>query len=299
MADKVEPYTPPAEGEAPGAPQVTDDVIKSMAAKSGDSEDHIRKMLNIADKGVEGAKETPQLAGKFASEADLDKGIQSLIDKYGKETAYKMLEGQLGNSDKGDPTPTDTKPAEGDALNTDKPAEGDSKPADTPATPDFDKLGQEFAENGKLSEASYADLQKMGLPKEMVDQYIAGMEAQASVFDSKVYEAAGGEQQYDAMIEWAKDGLTAAEKTKFNAALQSMNVDEAAPVIEALKARYTKAEGSFSRKRVEGSESINGSTAVGYKSTAEMSADMRDPRYVNHDKAFHAYVQARMAKSTF
>jgi hypothetical protein len=289
--------------------QVDDATIKAMAEKSGDSEDHIRKMLGLAENGQAAqSAEEKLLAGKYKTEEDLQKGFNSLVEKYGIEKAYKMLEQGMGKADDTGKQDEDASAGEAgdeagkadgekDALSGDDPE--DSGDEDPTSGIDFDKFGREFSEKGELSEASYKELEAAGLSKEMVDQYIAGAQAQYTLFQNDLLAKAGGEDQYNAMIEWAADNLKDAEKERFNNAIAQMDTATADIMLEALKARYEKANGSFRRKMLEGSEGDGDARgAVGYASHQQFQEDIRDPRYQAGDKAFHARVKAKLKATT-
>ena len=312
-----------------GAAAVSDEVIEALAAKSGDTVEHIKEMLKLHETGELPPKKPEDvvttddklLAGKYKTEGDLDQGIQSLIDKYGKEKAYKMLESSMGKDvttgdDPAAKAAADAKIAAdakakaaadaltaGDALSGDdaaaKAAADAAAKAGDGSSLDMEKYAKEFAENQKLSDASYEELAKVGLDKELVNGYIAGIDAQGELYTQKVYEKAGGLEKYDALVEWGSTNLTGPERVRFNDAMNSQDITKAGMVLEALTARYEKAEGSFKRQSVEIKDSIDGaSTATGYLSSQEMQKDMRDPRYAAGDKAFHAHVKARIAAST-
>lgn len=291
---------------------VDDATIKAMAAKSGDTEEHIRKMLGLhsdhkvveQEKKVDDpakAAEDKLLAGKYKTQEDLDKGFQSLVDKYGKETAYKMLEKGLGKAD----IDASKGAVDGatDALDAKTPeqiaAEADAAKAAAESKPiDMNKYFNEFGDKGELSIESYKELQDAGFDKALVDSYIEGKQAQGELYTSKVHSLAGGEQQFNAMVEWGTKNLTPAQKTAFNSAVSSGDINQATTVLDALKARYVAAEGSFTRKTVDISSSIDSNSNVqGYQSRHEMEADMRDPRYRSGDRAFIANVQKKLAVS--
>lgn len=302
----VEPFKPAEDAAPVASPQVSDAQVTAMAKKSGDSEAHIREMLNLQAKGPE-AVATEKLAGKFTDDAALNDGIKNittklnvpkdkadaLITALGPEDAYKYWQATLsknGSSDKG----ASTEGSDKDALSGDNPpAEGDAQPDNTGKI-DIEKYSAEFVEHGKLSDDTYKELSDRGIPKEMVDAYISGLEAQGKLYSSQVIQLAGGDTQYDAMVTWAASNLNEGEKTRFNNALDSGDLTQVQPLIEALRARYERSEGTHSRKTVEGSEGKSGGNTQGYESAQQMQADMRDPRYQAGDPAFHAYVRNRI-----
>lgn len=160
----------------------------------------------------------------------------------------------------------------------------------------FATFATEFAEKGALSEASYKALaEKHNLPKEVVDQYIAGqarvaeLEGQAAV--SEVHALAGGADQYAAMAKWALANLTEADQEVFDKAVMSTDKATRSMAVESLKARFTAATGS-DPKLISGDGAANAGAGA-FQSRAEVTAAMRDPRY-KADPAYRAEVERRI-----
>lgn len=282
----------------PGTVQpIDDETLNALAEKSGDTVEHIKSMLNVNETGQlpsEDSEVNTLLAGKYKTEEDLDNGIYSLIEKYGKENAYKILEKQIGKpaqpEEETNQNPDPTK----DALTGDQPPPAEEKKAGI----DFEKYNAEFTESGQLSEDSYKELEEAGIPKAFVDNYIKGLEVQAQTWTTKVYDKAGGQQTYETMVKWAETNLTAAEKQNFNNAVQSGDEAQASLMVDALKARYERANGTMKRNALQPKESVDNSSGHGgYHSVAEMKADMSDPRY-GSDEAFDRYVQNKIRQTT-
>jgi hypothetical protein len=152
----------------------------------------------------------------------------------------------------------------------------------------------EFAQAGALSEASYQKLEAAGIPKPMVDAYIAGQQALATQVRAQGLEAAGGEEQFNAMAAWARNGLTPGELQAYNDAVTSGTVDQAKLAITGLRARYEAANGR--EPQLLGGNNSNGGQA-GYGSRAEMVEAMKDPRY-GRDEAYRKSVEAKLAVTT-
>lgn len=158
---------------------------------------------------------------------------------------------------------------------------------------DYAALSAEI-EAGGLSEESYKALEKVGFSKDIVDQHIAGMEALAQLTIMQAEEAAGGKEQLSAMQGWAKDAMTQAEKDAYNKAVSSGSKEDMIQAITALRSKY-EAEYGRAPQLLGGRNATEGK--VGYASRAEMTADMRDPRYAK-DPAFRAKVTAKIANTT-
>jgi hypothetical protein len=184
-------------------------------------------------------------------------------------------------------------------------ATGEQKPAEGAAPDEAAKaleskglnlsdFSTEFAQAGTLSEASYQKLEAAGIPKPMVDAYIAGQQALATQVRAQGLEAAGGEEQFNAMAAWARNGLTPGELQAYNDAVTSGTVDQAKLAITGLRARYEAANGR--EPQLLGGNNANAGNG-GYGSTAEMVRDMSDPRY-SKDEAFRKQVEAKLSRTT-
>ena len=157
----------------------------------------------------------------------------------------------------------------------------------------METLSEEFAKDGKLADGSYESLQKAGIPKDYVDRFIAGQQAIADQQSSSVKEMVGGTQAYDSMSEWASQNLSETEKTAYNSAVNSKDLEAVKLAVVGLKARYSQATGS-EPKLVEGKSSASGEQ--GFQSWAQVTQAMSDPRYAK-DVAYQAEVKNKLANS--
>lgn len=152
----------------------------------------------------------------------------------------------------------------------------------------------EFAEKGELSEASYAALEKAGIPKAIVDQYIEGQKAVAATHEAEAYALVGGESNYQAMVTWASTTLTAEDKAAFNAAIGQGGA-AAKLAISGLNAQFKATQGS-APKLLGGFAPSGGADVAGFRSTHELTQAMADPRY-SRDPAYRKDVEAKLAAS--
>ena len=157
----------------------------------------------------------------------------------------------------------------------------------------MDSLAEEFAKDGKLADGSYTSLEKAGIPKDYVDRFIAGQQAIADQQSSTVKDMVGGTQAYDTMSEWAGQNLSETEKTAYNSAVNSKDLEAVKLAVVGLKARYSQATGS-EPKLVEGKSSASGEQ--GFQSWAQVTQAMSDPRYAK-DVAYQAEVKNKLANS--
>lgn len=158
---------------------------------------------------------------------------------------------------------------------------------------DFDALSDEFNSTGALSDASYAALEAKGFHRELVDSFIAGQQAIAANYAAEVTSNVGGMEAYGEIVSWAKDNLTPDEIDAFNENVDSGNLTKAKLAVQGLKARYDAAVGT--EPTLLGGDNA-GTTGDVFRSTAELTAAMKDPRY-KKDPAYRADVQAKLGRS--
>lgn len=201
--------------------------------------------------------------------------------------SYAELEGKLSagekkpegekKADEGDPPASDEEAA--------KALEGKGL--------DYGKYAAEFMEGGELTQASYDELAKAGVTKDVVDAHIAGQIALAEQRDAQGYELAGGKENFGRMAEWAKSNMTKPELAAFNKAVNG-SIDEMKLAVSGLKSRFESANGR-DPQLLGGSNAPN--VGGGYASRAEMVRDMQNPLYAK-DPAFRAKVEAKVAASS-
>lgn len=207
------------------------------------------------------------LPEKFKSPEDLAK-------------AYSELESKLGAGDTGDIDDDDAAAAE---------AAVDS------AGLDWGDLQAEYAENGELSQEAYDKLAEAGIPPELVDGYIEGLEARTQAIRSEVLDSVGGEEAYTEMTEWAAENLDEEAIDAFNETLESGNVQQIKLALAGLRAQF-EASGAVEPSRQLSGKPGQQANSV-YESVAELTKDMGDPRY-SEDPAFRARVQEKLGRSS-
>lgn len=226
---------------------------------------------------VELPSDQPELlAGKYKTTEELVKG-------------YKELEKKLGQKAPAGEQPTSVKPKTALPPITD----AEAQQAAGIAGLDMAKLNAEYETNGALSDESIQALAKVGIPKQMVEDYIAGQEARAAQSVAQVYQVAGGEDQYKAAIAWAGANLPKEDVAAFNKAITG-DFNQQRFAVEALMGRFKAARGS-APNLLQGQAAPTG--PVGYASQEQMRADMRDPRY-KRDPAFRAAVMEKARNTT-
>ena len=243
----------------------------------------IQNAETTADKPVEEIKPTQSkpegLPEKFNSVDELVK-------------SYSELEKKLGEQSQ--PTEKSVDPVSKAELKGQPKSDLDiaTKAVDS-AGLNMESLSEEYAKEGKLADASYTSLEKAGIPKDYVDKFIAGQQAIADQQSTTVKDLVGGTQAYDNMSEWAGQNLSETEKTAYNSAVNSKDLEAVKLAVVGLKARYAQSTGS-EPKLVEGKASPSGEQ--GFQSWAQVTQAMSDPRYAK-DPAYQNEVKDKLANS--
>jgi hypothetical protein len=228
---------------------------------------------HIPEKFWDGEKGEVRLDALVKSYSELEKSRAT------KVTPAEKAEG-TGGADKATPEVTDADAA---------------KAAVAEVGLDYEAMRAEFLELGTLSEETYKTLEAKGIPQTMVDAYIAGQQALAAQWDNTGYEVAGGKEAFQQMAAWAATALTAQEAKALNEAFsgKDTNVDKMKLAVAGLRAKYEAANGK--------APSLLGGTPAssnqGYQSRAQMTADMKDPKY-SKDPAFRQMVENKLAATT-
>ena len=134
----------------------------------------------------------------------------------------------------------------------------------------------EFEEKGELSEETFAELEKAGLPKEYVESYIAGQQALVERNALDLYNSIGGEEEYDGMIQWAGESLSEGEVETFNELVVNGTPEQQRLAIKGLHAQYRGDTGSGPALK-QGTTS--GNSVKPFSSTKELQRAMSDRRY--------------------
>ncbi len=248
---------------------VTPQVDTSGASPEGHDAEMIAK-VDAIDKSLQEEQqnqEPPKLAGKFASKEELEK-------------AYLELEKKLG-SPKKEEAPVDPSQV----------SQGKAEEIAKDAGLDINQMQQWYSQNGQLSEEHYKALEKSGIPKEIVDQYIAGQEAQAEKYRDSIISKVGGQDNFSAMAEWAKVNMSEQEIAAYNKATSSADKAVVENAVLGLANRYQSAVGKD--PKLLGGQAAGSS---GFQSVAQLTEAMKDPRY-EKDPAYRKDVQNRLANS--
>lgn len=161
---------------------------------------------------------------------------------------------------------------------------------------DFNDAVKEYNEFGALSNETMANLAKAGYPKEVVESFIESRQVLENRFTEAVYKAAGGEQEYGRITEWAKNNLPEKVISSFNRAIDNNNLEAIGLMLEGIKSKMRAKQGTRNPSILGGSS--NAGTSKGFTSKAEVVSAMSDKRY-GRDAAYTAEVERKMFFTNF
>jgi hypothetical protein len=200
--------------------------------------------------------------------------------------SYSELEAKLGTN-KEEVKTEEVKEVKTDSLDI-------AEKAVSNAGLDMNNLAEEYAKGGKLEDTSYEALEKAGIPKDYVDQFIQGQKAISDQQSATMKNLVGGDDAYTEMSNWAADNMNDAEKTAYNAAVNSKDIETAKLAVVGLKAKFEAVNGS-EPNLVQGKATPMG--VDGYQSWQQVTEAMKDPRYAK-DPAYQNMVKNKLSKST-
>lgn len=165
---------------------------------------------------------------------------------------------------------------------------------------DFETAVSEYNEKGVLSDATMDALEKAGYPKAVVEGFIKSRQILENQYTSAVYEAAGGEEAYNRMTQWAAANLPKADIEAFNTAIDSGNLGTVKLIMGGIRSAMGEA---MTQKHGTSNPSVMGGPATtnttgGFADKAEMVKAMSDKRYCR-DPQYTKLVESRMAKTTW
>ena len=110
---------------------------------------------------------------------------------------------------------------------------------------------------------------------------------------SQLMDSAGGEEQYNRIVGWAKNNLSDQEQRMYDTVVDRGDPLACYFALQALKSRYTDAVGTDGRMLTGKPPSSSGDV---FKSQAEMVKAMEDDRY-NDDPAYRQAIMEKLERS--
>jgi hypothetical protein len=224
--------------------------------------------------------------------------VQAMLDKAASVNPdaeeEEVEEERDESSEEEDEAEVDNEAEEEDTTdaNEDEEAEEESSQDESDVI-SFDDLTSEFVETGTLSDESIQSLEEAGIPREVVEAHLAGLQAQAELTRYKAATAVGGEENLNSLLTWAGDNLNESEIDRINDLVAKGDFDGYLLAMEGVKARYESNYGSINSQSIQGETSA---TVDIFESQAEMKEAMRDARYQT-DEAYRNRVASKLSRT--
>ena len=156
----------------------------------------------------------------------------------------------------------------------------------------FHQLSEEFEATGDVSEDSREKLAAAGVPRAMIDNYVESQKVVAEQVVQQTFESVGGEENYNAMLEWASQNLPEQEIDAFN---DLVNADQSTMrvAVNGMYARFVQSQGAPLLQGETGNMIPNSGA---FQSRAQVVEAMSDPRY-KKDPAYRQQVYNRLQNS--
>ena len=230
------------------------------------------------------AEQEGLLAGKYKSAEDL-------------EAAYLSLQKKLGQEEK------ETDYEESDEGYAEEEGSDEEVSPYAPATSLINEASEEYyANDGQLSEETISRFSEMS-SQDLVNAYLeiqannpqapqqAVEMSEAQV--NSVQNAAGGEANYNRVIEWAASNLPDAQINAFDSVVDTGNPAAIGIAFQGLQSKYNEVNG-YEGRMLQGKPAASSGDV--YRSQAELVAAMGDPRY-DSDPAYRADVIQKLEQS--
>lgn len=192
---------------------------------------------------------------------------------------------------------TEEAPKAGEETTENTPLEGEGEEEALAAEAGIDIAAVEasFLESGTIPEDTYEKAAKIGVSKEMVDEFVQYRVKQADMLREEMFQPFGGNDAVDAMIAWAGTNWTEAQANAFNEATGSADRGRIELALKALKTDFDRANGVKPKLVTPSGGRVKGGGS--FSSMAELMAAQKDPRYAV-DPAYRAEVAAKLKRSS-
>ena len=254
--------------------------------------------LNVSETPPMSQEDLETLAKNETDENGLILGKFKTVEDLA--ASYKELEGKLGSTDT-------SEEEEGEEVTDENESETDYHQIYGDGLAEvLDEVGidpeditNRFIENGNISDDDYTKLAEGGFSRQVIDTYLDGVRSQGNVEEiargeiSNIKEIAGGDQGYEQMKSWANENLSQDEITAFDNLTATASAPAIRLAVQGLYSQYSNAMG-IEPDLVSGRPSSNG--LAPYRSAAEVTAAMSDPRY-GKDMTYTGTVQEKLRGS--
>ena len=225
------------------------------------------------------------LAGKYKNAEELEQAYISLQKKLGKEETEET-----------DYEETDEGYAEEEGSDEEVSPNAPAVSLITDASDEY------YANNGELSEETISKFSEMS-SQDLVNAYLEiqanNPQAQTQAVEmsdaqvNSIQNAAGGEANYNRVIEWAASNLPEAQIDAFDSVIDSGNPAAIGIAFQGLQSKYNEANGYEGRMLQGKAADSNGDV---FRSQAQLVEAMSDPRY-DRDPAYRQNIASKLERS--
>jgi hypothetical protein len=224
------------------------------------------------------AQQEQLLAGKYKNAEEL-------------ESAYLSLQKKLGHEESDEGYAEEEEGSDEEVFD------------EAPAVSLINEASDEYyANDGQLSEETISRFSEMS-SQDLVNAYLEiqanNPQAQTQAVEmseaqvNSVQNAAGGEANYNRVVEWAASNLPDAQIDAFDSVVDSGNPAAIGIAFQGLQSRYDESNG-YEGRMLQGKPASNKNDI--FRSQAELVAAMGDPRYEN-DPAYRADLIEKLNQS--
>jgi len=218
---------------------------------------------------------------------------------YGREQAFKAK--QASSKETKPAENADVKPAESAENTPAEPAtEGEQAARDAVAQAglNWDDLVNQLLQNNDISPEAKESLKKIGIPEDVINNYIEMVNASTDAVVTRVVQGFGGEEQFTAVFNGLQENATSEQQRVVDDLLADDRTFQDGVAL-ARKLAGVPAPKTLPKEFGGANANVGATTsAQGYASFNEQMAAMRDPRYKN-DPEYRGEVMKRIAASTY
>lgn len=258
---------------------------------------------NTRTLGVESG--TFQLPGTGSADLDLP-GKEAAPE--GGEAEDTVVDGNEATATD-DTTTTTTTDDTNEGDNTDESGDEADENSEGEATEygntlDIAAYQKEFDTNGELSDATYDHITKItGMERADIDSVVGAMQDRQAKNTERWDNMLGGKENKAAVLNWARDNYSDAQRASFNKVLDSGDVHAIDIALKGMVADYREAGGTF---KAQGGAVVSGEVpnfgdtaqAGGFTTEGEYREAIRSPRY-KKDPSYRAEIQKKLRASPF
>lgn len=240
-----------------------------------------------------------KILGKFANQAELEKAYQELEKK------------QSNVNNKTNESPTTAEPAEGDGVKlpsdedevVDETTTVDEEVVDEVPEPISEVKGSVDAafvalhEAGEMTPEILNQFESVGISKELVDQFTELVKFKAETEFASQLALVGGQENYSALLDWAKTNLSDTEVKMFDKVIDNGSAAEVSVAITNLNDKMKAKTNYKPASKLVKADGVAKARSV-YVDEASYHKDMFDARYAT-DAKYRAAVDEKLSRSTF